>query len=68
MRAAPSKRLELATSEGFMQALPGKVTILADAALSRDEIDVARRAPTSKPRQKSRKPPAATSTPSAARW
>jgi F-type H+-transporting ATPase subunit epsilon len=34
-------RLELALSEGFMQALPGKVTILADAALDRDEIDIA---------------------------
>jgi F-type H+-transporting ATPase subunit epsilon len=35
------KRLELACSEGFMQALPGKVTILADAALEPDEIDIA---------------------------
>ncbi len=34
-------RLELACSEGFMQALPGKVTVLADAALARDEIDIA---------------------------
>ena len=36
-----TRRLELACSEGFMQALPGKVTILADAALSADEIDIA---------------------------
>ena len=36
-----TRRLELALSEGFMQALPGKVTILADAALERDEIDIA---------------------------
>ena len=36
-----TRRLELACSEGFMQALPGKVTILADAALERDEIDIA---------------------------
>lgn len=36
-----TRRLELACSEGFMQALPGKVTILADAALDRDEIDIA---------------------------
>ena len=36
-----TRRLELALSEGFMQALPGKVTILADAALDRDEIDIA---------------------------
>jgi F-type H+-transporting ATPase subunit epsilon len=35
------KRLELACSEGFMQALPGKVTVLADAALEPDEIDIA---------------------------
>jgi F-type H+-transporting ATPase subunit epsilon len=34
-----TRRLELACSEGFMQALPGKVTILADAALSADEVD-----------------------------
>jgi F-type H+-transporting ATPase subunit epsilon len=33
-------QLELACGEGFLQALPGKVTILADAALSRDEIDI----------------------------
>ena len=36
-----TRRLELALSEGFMQALPGKVTILADAALARDEVDIA---------------------------
>ncbi len=36
-----TRRLELACSEGFMQALPGKVTILADAALAADEIDIA---------------------------
>jgi len=35
-----TQRLELATSEGFLQALPGKITILADAALSRDQIDI----------------------------
>jgi F-type H+-transporting ATPase subunit epsilon len=34
------KRLELATGEGFLQALPGKITILTDAALAPDEIDV----------------------------
>lgn len=33
-------RLELACGEGFLQALPGKVTILADAALARDEVDI----------------------------
>jgi F-type H+-transporting ATPase subunit epsilon len=36
-----SKRLEFATSEGFMQALPDRVTVLVDAALGRDAIDVA---------------------------
>ena len=35
-----TQRLELACSEGFLQALPGKVTILADAALTRDEVDI----------------------------
>jgi F-type H+-transporting ATPase subunit epsilon len=32
-----TRRLELACGEGFLQALPGKVTILAD---SRDQIDI----------------------------
>ena len=36
------RRLELATSEGFVQALPGKVTVLADAAFTREEVDVAK--------------------------
>jgi len=39
--AAGIKRLELATSEGFLQALPGKVTVLVDAAFSADEVDIA---------------------------
>jgi F-type H+-transporting ATPase subunit epsilon len=39
--AEGTKRLELACGEGFLQALPGKVTVLADAALGRDEIDIA---------------------------
>ena len=38
---AESRRLELACSEGFLQALPDKITILADAALEQDEIDIA---------------------------
>ena len=33
-------RLELATGEGFLQALPGKITVLTDVALPADEIDV----------------------------
>ncbi len=36
-----SERLELATSEGFMQALPDRVTVLVDEALHFDDIDVA---------------------------
>jgi F-type H+-transporting ATPase subunit epsilon len=35
-----TRRLQLALSEGFLQALPGKVTILADAALNADEVDL----------------------------
>ncbi|GAC1659791.1 MAG: F0F1 ATP synthase subunit epsilon [Vulcanimicrobiaceae bacterium] len=34
-----SRRLELATSEGFMQALPDRVTVLVDQALSREDVD-----------------------------
>jgi F-type H+-transporting ATPase subunit epsilon len=33
-------RLELACGEGFLQALPDKITILTDFALAADEIDV----------------------------
>ena len=36
------KRLELATREGFMQALPDRVTVLVDEALRFDDIDVAK--------------------------
>lgn len=36
------ERLELATREGFMQALPDRVTILVDEALRFDDIDVAK--------------------------
>ncbi len=34
-------RLEFATSEGFLQALPDRVTVLVDSALQRDRIDAA---------------------------
>lgn len=34
-------RLELACGEGFLQALPDKITILTDAAIAADEVDVA---------------------------
>ena len=33
------KRVEFATGEGFMQALPDRVIVLVDRALSREEID-----------------------------
>jgi F-type H+-transporting ATPase subunit epsilon len=36
-----TRRLELATSEGFVQALPDKVTVLADAAFAAEDIDIA---------------------------
>ncbi|HEY1429328.1 MAG TPA: ATP synthase F1 subunit epsilon [Candidatus Tumulicola sp.] len=35
-------RLEVATGEGFMQALPDRVTVLVDEALHFDDIDVVR--------------------------
>ncbi len=42
VREGASTRLELATSEGFMQALPDRLTILVDEALSFDDVDVAK--------------------------
>jgi F-type H+-transporting ATPase subunit epsilon len=33
------RRLEFATSEGFMQALPDRVIVLVDAALTREDVD-----------------------------
>jgi F-type H+-transporting ATPase subunit epsilon len=36
-----SSHLELATSEGFMQALPDRVTVLVDEALAFDDVVVA---------------------------
>jgi F-type H+-transporting ATPase subunit epsilon len=35
------QRLELATSEGFMQALPDRITVLVDQALRFEDVDVA---------------------------
>jgi F-type H+-transporting ATPase subunit epsilon len=35
-------RLELATREGFMQALPDRLTVLVDEAVRFDDIDVAK--------------------------
>jgi F-type H+-transporting ATPase subunit epsilon len=34
-------RVEFATSEGFMQALPDRVTVLVDSAQKADDIDIA---------------------------
>jgi F-type H+-transporting ATPase subunit epsilon len=36
---ADGRRLEFATGEGFMQALPDRLVVLVDAALSQDQID-----------------------------
>ena len=36
-----SSRLELATSEGFMQALPDRITVLVDEALRFEDVVVA---------------------------
>ncbi len=36
-----TKRLEFATSDGFMQALLDRLVVLVDAAVPRDKIDVA---------------------------
>src|SRR5450755_4169590 len=35
-----ARRLELATSEGFVQALPDKITVLVDAAFAQGEIQI----------------------------
>jgi F-type H+-transporting ATPase subunit epsilon len=35
------KRLEFATSDGFLQALPDRLTVLVDSAMLRDDIDTA---------------------------
>ncbi len=39
--ASAGSRLELATSEGFMQALPDRVTVLVDEAIRFDDVVVA---------------------------
>jgi F-type H+-transporting ATPase subunit epsilon len=41
LKDGASSRLELATSEGFMQALPDRVTVLVDEALAFDDVAVA---------------------------
>jgi F-type H+-transporting ATPase subunit epsilon len=40
LEGGAARRLELATSEGFMQALPDRVTVLVDEALTFEEVDV----------------------------
>lgn len=40
-RDGATTRLELATREGFLQALPDRVTVLVDEALRFEDIDVA---------------------------
>jgi F-type H+-transporting ATPase subunit epsilon len=37
-----TQRLELATREGFMQALPDRVTVLVDEAVRFDDVDIAK--------------------------
>jgi F-type H+-transporting ATPase subunit epsilon len=37
-----TQRLDLATREGFMQALPDRVTVLVDEAVHFDDVDVAK--------------------------
>jgi F-type H+-transporting ATPase subunit epsilon len=36
-----TRRLELATSEGFVEALPDKITVLTDAAFLQADVDIA---------------------------
>ena len=42
VKGGTASRLELATSEGFMQALPDRVTVLVDEALAFEDVDVAK--------------------------
>lgn len=42
VRDGATHRLEIATSEGFVQALPERITVLADAAFAQDEVDIAK--------------------------
>ena len=35
-----TKRLEMATGEGFLQVLPDRITLLVDAAFERNEVDI----------------------------
>ncbi|GAC1356968.1 MAG: F0F1 ATP synthase subunit epsilon [Vulcanimicrobiaceae bacterium] len=40
IKGGATERLELATGEGFMQALPDRVTVLVDQALRFEDVDV----------------------------
>lgn len=40
VQGGATQRLELATGEGFMQALPDRVTVLVDQALKFEDVDV----------------------------
>ncbi len=40
VEAGGSRRIELATGEGFMQAFPDRVTVLVDRALRFEDVDV----------------------------
>ena len=42
IREGKAQRLELAPDEGFMQALPDRVTVLVDEAARFDQVDVAK--------------------------
>ena len=37
---AQTKRLEMATGEGFLQVLPDRITLLVDAAFEHNEVDI----------------------------
>jgi F-type H+-transporting ATPase subunit epsilon len=40
VEGSATKRLELATGEGFLQVLPDRITLLVDAAFERNEVNV----------------------------
>lgn len=40
VEGSATKRLELATGEGFLQVLPDRVTLLVDAAFERNDVDI----------------------------
>ncbi len=42
VKEGAASRLELATGEGFMQALPDRVTVLIDEAFRFEDVDVAK--------------------------